>query len=357
MTPRHIFVTADPELPVPPPLYGGIERVIAQLVDGLLARGHRVTLFAHEDSQTRAALVPYPATESRSRAATARHAARIAREYLRRRPDVIHSFGRLAYLAALLSLPVPKFMSYQRAITRSRVVWAHRLGRGSLTFTGCSRHLIEPVRDVGSWHVLYNSVPVERCRFEAAVPADAPLVFLGRIEHIKGPHLAIDVARKTGRKLVLAGNVPAEHRNYFETHVAPAIDGRAVSYVGPVDDESKSQLLSGAAALLMPDQWDEPFGIVMAEALACGTPVIGLARGAVPEVVDDGVTGFVCDTVEAMAERVSRIPAIDRRACRRAAEQRFSAQALVQACEELYDSALRAVAGAGGTRAAAGGIS
>jgi glycosyltransferase involved in cell wall biosynthesis len=336
MRPLQIFVTADPELPVPPPLYGGIERVVAQLVDGLVERGHGVTLFAHQDSHTRATLVPYPDVRSRSRAATARHAAIIARAYARRRPDVIHSFGRLAYLTPLLGLPVAKLMSYQRAVTRARVVWAHRLARGSLTFTGCSRRLIEPVCDVGSWHVLYNGVPVDRYRFEPSVSHDAPLVFLGRVERIKGPHVAIHVARQAGRRLVLAGNVPDDHRAYFETEISPLIDGRSVTYAGPVDDEAKSQLLSGAAALLMPIQWDEPFGIVMAEALACGTPVIGLARGAVPEVVDDGVTGFVCGTADAMAQCVSRIAEIDRRACRRAAERRFSSQALVDACEELY---------------------
>jgi glycosyltransferase involved in cell wall biosynthesis len=340
MKPLRIFVTADPELPVPPPLYGGIERVVAQLVDGLVGRGHGVTLFAHQDSRTRATLVPYPDVRSRSRTATARHAAIIAREYARRRPDVIHSFGRLAYLTPLLGLPVAKLMSYQRAVTRARVVWAHRLARGSLTFTGCSRHLIEPVCDVGSWHVLYNSVPIDRYRFEPAVPHDAPLLFLGRVERIKGPHVAIHVARQAGRRLVLAGNVPDDHRAYFETEISPFIDGRSVTYAGPVDDEAKSRLLSGAAALLMPIQWDEPFGIVMAEALACGTPVIGLARGAVPEVVDDEVTGFVCGTADAMVQRVSRIAEIDRQACRRAAERRFSSQALVDACEGLYGRAL-----------------
>lgn len=334
--PLTIFVTADPELPVPPVLYGGIERVVAQLVDGLAARGHRVVLFAHAHSATAGELVAYPSRRSRGAAATATHAALLAREYLRRRPAVIHSFGRLAYLSPLLPAPVPKVMSYQRAITRSRVVWAHRASRGTLTFTGCSRRLIAPVTDVGRWRVLYNSVPVERYPFRASVSADAPLVFLGRIESIKGPHLAIDIARRAGRRLVIAGNVEPAHQAFFDTAIAPHVDGTAVQFVGPVDDAAKAVLLGGAAALLMPLLWDEPFGIVMAEALACGTPVIGLARGAVPEVVADRQTGFVCETVDDMVSRAGALDTVRREDCRRAAEVRFSTTALVDACVAIY---------------------
>jgi glycosyltransferase involved in cell wall biosynthesis len=168
------------------------------------------------------------------------------------------------------------------------------------------------------------------------VAADAPLVFLGRIEHIKGVHVAIDVARRAGRRLVIAGTVADEHREYFERHVVPAIRGGDVSYVGPVDDNAKSDLLGRALALLMPVLWDEPFGIVMAEALACGTPVIGFDRGAVSEVVDHGHTGIVCGDEAGMVEGVAQVARIDRAACRLTAERRFSAGVLVDAYESLY---------------------
>jgi glycosyltransferase involved in cell wall biosynthesis len=335
----RIFITADPELPVPPRFYGGIERVIAELADGLVERGHDVTLVAHADSKTRAALVPYPASRSGSRSDTVKNAAAIAGAYRTRRPDIVHSFSRLAYLTPLLALSVPKVMSYQRPVTRSRVLWAHTLSRGTLRFTGCSRRLIASVQDVGVWQVVHNCVPVDRFRFSAAVPGDAPLMFLGRIEAIKGTHLAIDAARSVGRRLVIAGTVATEHRDYFETEVEPHVDGQSITYVGPVDDAAKADLLAGAAALLMPVLWDEPFGIVMAEALACGTPVIGLDRGAVPEVIDDGTTGFVCQTVEQMAAAIGRVGAIERSACRRAAVERFSSAAVVSAYETVYASA------------------
>ena len=179
--------------------------------------------------------------------------------------------------------------------------WARLLAGSSIHFTGCSLRLIDEVQTLGSWRVIYNAVPVDRFRYAPRVSPEAPLVFLGRLEHIKGVHLAIDVAHRTGRRLVIAGNIPDEHKDYFKYQVLPHVDEHHIRYVGPVDDRQKSDLLAGAAALLMPVLWDEPFGIVMAEALACGTPVIGLRRGSVPEVVDDGVTGFVCDDEDQMA--------------------------------------------------------
>ena len=332
----RVLVTADPELPVPPRFYGGIERVIQLLVDGLTRRGHDVTLLAHPDSRVSCRLVPYPGSRSGSVVDTARNAAVVLRETLRGRPDVIQSFGRLAYLAPVLPLAVKKVMSYQRLITMRSVRWGSVAAHGTLYFTGCSRQLIDRVCSVGVWRVIPNAVPLDRYQFRATVPADAPLVFLGRVEPIKGPHLAIDIARATGRRLVIAGNVPEAHRRFFDERVAPQVDGSRITYVGPVDDAAKDALLGSAAALLMPIQWDEPFGIVMAEALACGTPVIGLPRGAVPEVVDDGVTGFVCETVEEMTAAVGRLAALDRGACRQAAERRYSDAVVVARYEALY---------------------
>jgi glycosyltransferase involved in cell wall biosynthesis len=340
----RIFVTADPELPVPPRLYGGIERVISLLVEGLVARGHAVTLFAHSDSKVSCDLVSYSGHRSGSPADTMMNAAQIAFEAARRHPDVIHSFGRLAYLLPVLPLPVPKVMSYQRAVTPRSVDLGLRLSRGTLHFTACSRQLLREI-DGPAWQVIYNGVQVEKYQFEPAVAADAPLMFLGRIERIKGTHLAIEVARKAKRRLIIAGNVPAgdEHVAYFKTEIEPHVDGRAIMYAGPVDDVMKSELLSQVQALLMPILWNEPFGIVMAEAFACGTPVIGLSRGSVPEVVADGVTGFVCRTVDEMVAAVDRLSAIDRRACREIAERRFSQHAIVDAYEALYRRVARPV--------------
>jgi glycosyltransferase involved in cell wall biosynthesis len=155
-------------------------------------------------------------------------------------------------------------------------------------------------------------------------------------------HHAIAIARGAGRRLVIAGNrvTTPEGEAYFEEEVAPHLDGDAVIHVGEVDDEAKARWLGCAAALLMPIEWEEPFGIVMAEALACGTPVIGFARGAVPEVVIDGRTGFVCRTPGEAVAAVARLAGINRAACRDDASRRFSSRALVDAYEHVYATAL-----------------
>jgi glycosyltransferase involved in cell wall biosynthesis len=334
----RILLTADPELPVPPRLYGGIERVVSLLADGLSARGHDVMLLAHRDSQIAGRLQPYPSAGGRWGAV--RNAAAIARAVASFKPSVVHSFGRLATLAAVLPARVPKLMSYQRAVTERSVRWGRRLAGDSLTFVSCSHRLISGRADRSTWRVVHNAVDVSRYTFAPQAGSTAPLVFLGRIEHIKGTHVAIDVARRAGRQLVLAGNVPLAHQTYFDEQVRPHIDGKAVVYLGPVDDARKNALLSSAAALLMPVLWEEPFGIVMAEALACGTPVIGLARGAVPEVVRHGVTGFVCETPEEMTQAVSGVEGLSRRECRDSAEQRFSQAALVDGYTQVYRDVL-----------------
>jgi len=337
--PLRIFVTADPDLPVPPRFYGGIERVIALLIEGLRARGHEVRLFAHKESTIACLLSPYRSTRDGWSDRIA-NAALIAAATARYKPDVIHSFGRLAYLLPVLPLSVPKVMSYQRQVTVRTVKTASRLAGRSLSFTGCSRDLIAGVKHIGRWDVIYNAVSLERFTPGFGLERHAPLVFLGRVEHIKGAHVAIEVARRAGRRLVIAGNVPEgpEHQRYFKEQVLPHVDGASVEYVGPVDDEAKCRMLSTAAAFLMPILWEEPFGIVMAEALACGTPVLGFRRGAVPEVVIEGQTGFVCNDVDEMVTAVGRVSELNREACRRDAEERFSQTALVDAYERLYQS-------------------
>jgi glycosyltransferase involved in cell wall biosynthesis len=341
----RIALTADPEIPVPPTLYGGIERMVHGLATGLVARGHDVTLFAHRDSATDGALKPYPADNSRGAGAVVRNTWHVWRNVAGKRFDIVHSFGRLAYVAPLFAARMPVLMSYQRFVTPSRVKLASLLSGGRIGFAAVSRQLLAAApAGYGKWFVVYNGVSEQSYRFVATVSADAPLVFLGRIEQIKGPHLAIEVARKTGHRLVIAGNLPKgeEHERYFETKIRPLIDDDQIRYLGPVDDRAKNDLLGSGLAMLMPVLWEEPFGIVMAEALACGLPIIGLRRGAVPEVVEDGVNGFVCDSVQDMVAAVARIPAIDRRQCRRILEERFSERAMIDGYLSAYVALMKA---------------
>lgn len=332
----RIALTADPELPVPPTHYGGIERIVDMLARGLVARGHDVTLFAHPKSSSAGHLVPWPGASSVSAADTIRNAATLARWVKRNRIDIVHSFSRIAYLTPILPMSLPKLMTYQRAISPHTVRLGHTLSRGTLAFTAISDWMMQHVKHIGRWTVIPNGVPLDAYTFRATVAPDAPLVFLGRIEEIKGPHLAIEIARRTGRRLIIAGNIPDEKRSWFEAKVLPYVDGDRVRYIGPVDDLRKNALLGEAAAFLMPILWEEPFGIVMAEALACGTPVLGLARGAVPEVVEHGVTGFVERDIDGLVAAIDRLPSLDRHACRARVEAFYSHEVVVAAYETHY---------------------
>ena len=171
-----------------------------------------------------------------------------------------------------------------------------------------------------------------------SVLPDAPLVFLGRLDPIKGAHDAIAIARGACRRLVIAGNRLSDgpDAGYFDARIAPHLDGVRVQYIGPVDDGQKNRLLGEAAALLVPIGWEEPFGIVMAEACACGTPVIAFARGSVPEVVRDGVNGFTCLSVDEAIAAVAALGRIDRRAVRADCEARFAGTVIAGAYESLY---------------------
>ncbi len=331
-----IALIADPEIPVPPTHYGGIERVIDLLIKGLKKNGHEITLFAHRDSTTPAdCFYSYPATDQ-SKQALLKNTILVSRLLLNQ-PDVIHSFGRLAYLTALMPFQVPKIMSYQREPTVSQIKKAIKYaGKNSMYFTGCSDYITNQIKPFAPACTVYNAVSMADYQFIESVANDAPLVFLGRIEPIKGAHTAIEVARRAGKNLIIAGNIPAYAQEYFDLKIAPFINQKTISYIGSVNDRQKNQLLGNAAALLMPIEWNEPFGIVTAEALACGTPVIAFALGAAKEVVINGTNGWLCNSVADMVDAVSKLELIGRKDCRNDAELRFSGAALVHNFEKIY---------------------
>jgi len=332
-----IALTADPMIPVPPKLYGGIERIIDMLIKGLMEKGHEVVLFAHEESDVPCELIKYKGKDPRDKLDTWRNMRQVT-SVKGKDFDVIHSFGRLAYLTALMPTALPKIMSYQREPSIKMVKMAMRLSKkGSMHFTGCSGYIANQMKPYAPAYAIPNGVPIGQYTFRPTVKDDAPLAFLGRIEHIKGTHLAIEVAQKTGRRLLIAGNIPEDEKSqaYFEKMVKPHLNGQ-IEYVGPVNDEEKNELLGQSYAFMMPILWNEPFGIVMAEALACGTPVIGMDRGSVPEVVENGVNGYRCQSVEDMVEAVGRASGLLREKSRKIAEERFSNKAIVAQYESLY---------------------
>jgi glycosyltransferase involved in cell wall biosynthesis len=252
--------------------------------------------------------------------------------------DLIHNFGRLAYLLPILNYPVKKIMTYGREISSRNIRWMNKFPNRNLVYTGCSKDLISRVNACGRWEAVYNAIPFEQYTLQPNVSDDAPLMFLGRIERIKGPHTAIAVAKSTGHWLILAGNVSplAEEKKYFEEEIQPHIDGKQVVYVGTLNDEQKNYYLGQAKALLFPIEWNEPFGMVMVEAMACGTPVIGFRRGSIDEVIDEGVTGFKVDSLEQMKARVGDVTAINRAGCREQAMKRFDVTVTARHYLELF---------------------
>jgi glycosyltransferase involved in cell wall biosynthesis len=338
----RVLLVMDPYIPVPPRHYGGIERVIADLADSLIERGHQVTLWAGPGSSTKATLETFGEEGEWTSWSNVRNTLALSARFIRDdgRFDVIHNFGRLAYLSVVFSWDVPKVQTYMRTINPENMRKATRLGAKRMHYTAVSA----AIRDTGSpgggdWSVIYNCADPSRYTFHADTdPASAPLVFLGRLDRCKGPHTAIEVARRLNRRLIIAGNISPvpEEQKFFEQDVAPRIDGSLVTYVGPVNDAQKNALLGGAAAMLMPIEWEEPFPVVLPESMLCGTPVIAFRRGGVPEGIDEGRTGFTCSTIDGMCAAVGRLTQIDRAACRAEAERRFSGRAITDEYEKLY---------------------
>jgi glycosyltransferase involved in cell wall biosynthesis len=330
----RIAITADPFIPVPPTNYGGIERIIHFLAEGLEKSEHEVILVAHEESTAQVELVKYPKLES----GLGGHLKNIAtiNKIKKWKPDVIHSFSRLAYLLPFFRSNIPKLMSYQREPTLSQIKKAVAFSKNdSISFTGCSDYISNQIKPFAPSYTVYNGVDIEIYDFVDEVSADAPLIFLGRIEPIKGPQEAIAAALATGKNLIIAGNIPNEHADFFNTEIKPFL-GKQIEYVGPVNDQQKNKLLGSAAAFLMPIFWNEPFGIVMAEAMACGTPVIGYPRGAVTEVVTHGLDGFLAQDFEELCSSILKIPEISRVKTRTTAEKKFSSKKIVDDYISIY---------------------
>jgi glycosyltransferase involved in cell wall biosynthesis len=327
---------------VPPGAYGGTERVIATLCDGLVAQGHDVTLFAPETSATWARLQAFekPLRERFSADEMASVAPHLHLEMMAELSahaaefDIIHSH------LDLLALP------FTRLITTPTVLTLH--GRldldfvrellpryGSVPLVSISNDQRRAVDDLDlTWAAtVYNGLDLDHYR-EVSHDADGYLGFVGRIAPEKGPLMAIEISRRTGLPLRLAAKVDPTDVTYYEEEVAPQM-GSHVDFVGEITEDEKPASYAGARATLFPSDWPEPFGLVMIESLAAGTPVIALRRGSVPEVIEDGVTGFICDDVDEMTEAVGRIGEIDPEACRRGAG-RFTGDRMCRGYVEVY---------------------
>lgn len=335
------------EMRVPPVGYGGTELIVSLLTEELVRRGHDVTLFASGDSDTTARLISGCERNLRGLARdkgvltmlNVIACLELAREF-----DIIHNhttFEGLA-LAGLVETPVLTTLHGGLAGDWRLLLQRYRGWYNTISFSAKS-FLPARERFVG---VVYNAIDCDSYPFNPGPREDFDL-FLSRISPEKGTHLAIDVALLSHRRLVIAGNVDTADSAYFKEMVLPRVDGEQICYVGEAHYEDKRDLMSRATCLLAPITWNEPFGLFMAEAMACGTPVLAFNRGSAPEVVEDGVTGYVVDTVQEMVEAVEHVSEIDPAACRERVEARFDVPRMVDEYLAAYDRILDGVTAPG----------
>jgi glycosyltransferase involved in cell wall biosynthesis len=328
-----ILIIADPLVPVPPTEYGGAERIVAHLCEELVRMGHRVDLMAGPGSKLSHGKLWIHRAPSRSLASRAFRKIRFQWLALlaAREADVIVNFGRLDYLHSLLRGGKPLLCCFQNPVQQSEIDWLMARRQDSLRLIGVSQSQIEGIQAKGLFSVVHNCTDTANTPFSEEIPAGSYLAFLGRLTANKGVDSAIRVARRCGIKLLIAGNISNEagDREFFEREIRPQLDAE-IEWIGPVNDDAKQKLLNGALALLFPIRWKEPCALVVPESLACGTPVIATRCASTPEVIDDGVTGFLCDSEDEMVAAVGKAAALKRSDCRRAAEKSFSVEALTR---------------------------
>lgn len=338
--PLRVAVVAPPWFRVPPEGYGGIESVAAELVDQLVERGHEVTLVGHGGHGLRARAIPtYPEPQGERLGVgdvEVAHAAATQRVIERLRPDVVHDHSLAGPLLAALR-PCPTVATVHGPVTDDLSLYYRSLGDqvGLVAISQAQRSAAPELPWVATVH---NAVSVERYPFRR--DKSDYLLFLGRCTADKGVDLAITAARAAGRRLVLAMKCsePAEHE-YFQSTVRPLL-GDDVEFAGEVGGRRKLELLSGASALLLPIRWDEPFGMVAIEGMACGTPIVACRRGALPEIVEDGRTGVLVDDPADLSEAIGKAAAIDPAACRERVEQRFASPVMAASYEAVYRAAV-----------------
>ncbi len=324
-----ILLIADPLITVPPIRYGGIERVVGQLAEEYLLLGHEVSILASKGSYIQGCKIyfngksGYPQSKKDRFLTLTKTWFFLIFNY--KKFDLIQNFGRLLYLLPVLKTDIKKIMCYQRKITVNNIICLQYIFPKNLILSGCSRNLISSTRLVMDWSVVYNPVKTSLYNNKNSIGTKSPLIFLSRLNKEKGCHIAIEIAKLTGEQLIIAGNVSIdnEEHKYFKELIEPNIDGTQIIYVGELDDVQKNHYLGLSKAMLFPIIWDEPFGIVMVEAMACGTPVIAFNRGAVDEVIDEGITGFKVRNKEEMISAISKIDKIDRSKCREQVKKRF----------------------------------
>jgi glycosyltransferase involved in cell wall biosynthesis len=337
---------------VPPSLYGGTERIVSYLTEELVAEGHDVTLFASGDSVTTAKLEPITPRALRLDPACvdqlAHHIVLLDRVFARRSHfDLIH------FHIDYLHFPLSRFVAaHERDFARVTTLhgrldlpdlaplYAAFADEPVISISDSQRAPLPSANWVGT---VYHGLPATACTIET--PREGYLAFLGRISPEKGIERAVEIARASGHRLRVAAKIDRADREYYERDVAHLFEESGVDYIGEISEAEKPAFLSGAEALLFPIDWEEPFGLVMIEAMACGAPVVAFRRGSVVEVLEDGVTGFLVESVAEAVDAVGRLDTLSRARCRAEFERRFTAARMAHDYLDVYRALLAGRAG------------
>ena len=325
---------------VPPQLYGGTERIVSYITEELVRLGHDVTLFASGDSQTTARLHAASPVALRLKPGTVNCDAplvlmmeqafgRNASQF-----DIIHS--HLDFLSFPISrrcaTPALTTLHGRLDLPELRFLFEEYADRPVVSISDAQR---APIPQANWQGTVYHGLPNNLYSFHPR--PGSYLAYLGRFSPEKRPDHAIEVAKRVGMPLRVAGKVDPADRSYFEGKIERLLDHPLIEYVGEITDAEKNDFLGDAFAVLCPYDWPEPFGLVLIESLACGTPVVAYRRGSIPEIIDDGVTGFVCDNLNEMVSAIARVPLINRQHCRESFEACFTVERMVRDYLSLYE--------------------
>jgi glycosyltransferase involved in cell wall biosynthesis len=336
----RIALIAPPWLPVPPPGYGGTEAVVDRLARGFAAVGHQVLLFTTGDSTCpvpRASV--YPRAAGRHLGVGPRELRHVLHAYQAvQGHDIVHDHTVVGPVYAE-RFPGLQVVTTNHGPFNPERTDIYRAIAGRVPIIAVSRAQAAAAGDIPIATVIHHGVDLDR--FPVGTGSGGYLAHVGRMSPDKGVREAIQIARAAGVPLRIAAKMRDEpERDYYRTTIEPLL-GRDIDYLGELDQRERNALLAEARALLNPICWPEPFGLVMIEALSCGTPVLATARGAAPEIVDDGVTGFIRPRPAQLIDTVPQLDRIDRAACRTAVEQRFTTRHMVQAHLDLFQTLVR----------------